>query len=451
MLVSLAILLVVPFVVQSQDPGNTQTPTAFTKGQTTNLHLTKGEKIPFNKRITEFGATFDADGAFVCQTPGLYAFTFYGLTEQNWELWLEMMKNDQLIASIYAYTYADYADAGNAAILHLNVGDKVYLKAHDDYDQTLFGQGDQVYTTFTGELLFADNVELDAINAYGAVGFSAVMTVNASISDGSAVIYDTAHTNVGNGYDTTSGTFTAPVEGTYVFHFHALSHADEEAWIELFHNDQYVVASYGYTSGSYADSGNSVVLHLKKGDRINVKARPGTDVKLYGDSDEYYTTFCGALLSPTVHGSGSGHSTQQEVAFSVGLTHNEASTNGPKVVFDRVFVNLGQDFNVNTGVFTASVGGLYAFHYHALAQSGQEVWVELYHNYIYVNSLYGHTSGSYGPGSNSAVLELVAGDTVYLDIKHHDSFLYGGGDEVYSTFSGYLLSPINSQDRKSVV
>ena len=70
-------------------------------------------------------------------------------------------------------------------------------------------------------------LELDAINAYGAVGFSAVMTVNASISDGSAVIYDTAHTNLGSGYDTTSGTFTAPVEGTYVFHFHALSHADE--------------------------------------------------------------------------------------------------------------------------------------------------------------------------------------------------------------------------------
>lgn len=71
------------------------------------------------------------------------------------------------------------------------------------------------------------NLELDAVNAYGAVGFSAVMTINASISDGSAVIYDTAITNIGNTYDTTSGTFTAPLEGTYVFHFHALSHADE--------------------------------------------------------------------------------------------------------------------------------------------------------------------------------------------------------------------------------
>ncbi|XP_061178742.1 uncharacterized protein LOC133187402 [Saccostrea echinata] len=353
-----------------------------------------------------------------------------------------MYKNDQLIASIYGYTYADYADAGNAAIVHLDAGDKVYLKAHDDYDQTLYGQGDEIYTTFTGELLYADNVELDAVNAYAAVGFSGVMTVNASISDGSAVIYDKVITNVGNAYDATTGTFTAPIEGTYVFHFHALSHSDEEAWLELFHNNQYVVASYGYTVGSYADAGNSVLLHLKKGDTVKVKARPGTDVKLYGDSDEYYTTFSGALLSPTLHGS--GHNRQQEIAFSVGLTHNEASTNGPKVVFDRVFVNFGQGFNVNTGVFTAPISGIYAFHYHVLAQQGKEAWVELYHNYKYINSLYGHTSGSYGPGGNSATLELVAGDTVFLDIQHHDSFLYGGGDEVYSTFSGYLLSPTAS-------
>lgn len=37
-------------------------------------------------------------------------------------------------------------------------------------------------------------LELDAVNAYGAVGFSAVMPVTAFISDGSAVIYDTAIT-----------------------------------------------------------------------------------------------------------------------------------------------------------------------------------------------------------------------------------------------------------------
>lgn len=76
-----------------------QSPTAFTKGQTSNLHLTNGQRILFNRKITEFGANFDTEGAFVCQTPGLYAFTFYALSETGKELWLEMMKNGQLIAS----------------------------------------------------------------------------------------------------------------------------------------------------------------------------------------------------------------------------------------------------------------------------------------------------------------------------------------------------------------
>lgn len=74
------------------------------------------------------------------------------------------------------------------------------------------------------------------MNTHGAVGFSAVMTVNASISDGSTVIYNNVITNVGHSYDTTSGTFTAPLEGTYVFHFHALSHVDKVSYtIEIYH------------------------------------------------------------------------------------------------------------------------------------------------------------------------------------------------------------------------
>lgn len=80
----------------------------------------------------------------------------------------------------------------------------------------------------------------------------------------------------------------------------------QEAWLELFHNDQYVVASYGYVKGYYADSGNSVVLQLKKWDTVKVKARSGSDVRLYGNYDEFYTS--GALLAPSIHGVGSSTS-----------------------------------------------------------------------------------------------------------------------------------------------
>lgn len=61
----------------------------------------------------------------------------------------------------------------------------------------------------------------------------------------------------------------------------------QEAWLELFHNDQYVVASYGYVKGYYADSGNSVVLHLKNG--IPSRLRP--DEVLTSDCMEIMTSF----------------------------------------------------------------------------------------------------------------------------------------------------------------
>lgn len=70
------------------------------------------------------------------------------------------------------------------------------------------------------------------------------MTVNASISDGSTVIYNNVITNVGHPYDTTSGTFTAPLEGTYVFHFHALSHVDKVSYtMKVYHQGYWTDSS----------------------------------------------------------------------------------------------------------------------------------------------------------------------------------------------------------------
>ena len=53
--------------------------------------------------------------------------------------------------------YSDYADAGNTAVLKLIVGDRVYVKAHDNYDNAIYGQPGEIYTTFTGELVFPDS------------------------------------------------------------------------------------------------------------------------------------------------------------------------------------------------------------------------------------------------------------------------------------------------------
>ena len=58
----------------------------------------------------------------------------------------------------------------------------------------------------------------------------------------------------------------------------------------------------------------------------------------------------------------------------------------------------------------------------------------------YIDSLYSHNPANYATGGNAAVLQLDAGDVVYVRARvANDNALYGRGDEVYCTFSGYLI------------
>ena len=132
----------------------------------------------------------------------------------------------------------------------------------------------------------------------------------------------------------------------------------------------------------------------------------------------------------------------EEIAFSVGLSAHHTQAQGHTVIFDRVFINHGLGYDTKTGKFTAKYSGIYVFHFHALSHSDKPIWIDLYHNFMYVNSIYGHVPSGYVTGSNSASLELLQGDEVFLDIKSHDTALYGVPTEIYCTFSGYLLAPL---------
>jgi hypothetical protein len=47
------------------------------------------------------------------------------------------------------------------------------------------------------------------------------------------------------------------------------------------------------------------------------------------------------------------------------------------IVFDLVYTNLGNDYNHQTGIFTCSVQGLYAFYVHTLAEPGKHLETEI--------------------------------------------------------------------------
>nr|AZS54114.1 sialic acid binding lectin 8 [Ruditapes philippinarum] len=134
------------------------------------------------------------------------------------------------------------------------------------------------------------------------------------------------------------------------------------------------------------------------------------------------------------------------VAFSAGLTHNVNISHAENVVYDKVFTNIGGGYDNNTGIFNVPTSGIYVFQFHTLSRQDKSSWLELYHNAYYIASIYGHTVNDFASGGNSVVLKLTKGDQVYVKAVDKsygvDTNIYGRQNEIYSTFSGYMIAPV---------
>ncbi|BFZ19666.1 hypothetical protein BsWGS_22705 [Bradybaena similaris] len=145
--------------------------------------------------------------------------------------------------------------------------------------------------------IFLGVVALAQGESYGpnVVAFTAALTEETTISRGQGVIYNNTIINIGNGYDTTTGIFTAPLDGLYGLHIHLHTRWNSEAWLALLHNEENVVTAHGYGSVS---AGNFALLTLKAGDRVQVKA---ININSYvsGAADNRGSTFSGYLIAST--------------------------------------------------------------------------------------------------------------------------------------------------------
>uniref|UniRef100_A0A8C4HHZ5 C1q domain-containing protein n=1 Tax=Dicentrarchus labrax TaxID=13489 RepID=A0A8C4HHZ5_DICLA len=89
-------------------------------------------------------------------------------------------------------------------------------------------------------------------------------------------------TNKQGHFNPSSGIYTAPVNGTYVFSFH-LAVADKTLKVGLFHNFYPVVKSTETTD--HSTTSQTVVLHLKMGDRVWLQVKDGTTNGMYTDRE----------------------------------------------------------------------------------------------------------------------------------------------------------------------
>jgi hypothetical protein len=114
-----------------------------------------------------------------------------------------------------------------------------------------------------------------------------------SLAAGGTLPFPVALTNRGNGYNTSTGRFTAPVTGVYKIGFNLYKFAGATGWLVFrINGNEYTPTDVMGTMTASAWEGAttfSVILPLTAGDYINVSQRIGqATTSIYGGHSSFY-------------------------------------------------------------------------------------------------------------------------------------------------------------------
>ncbi|XP_023670177.2 complement C1q tumor necrosis factor-related protein 1-like [Paramormyrops kingsleyae] len=131
-------------------------------------------------------------------------------------------------------------------------------------------------------------------------------------------------------------------------------------------------------------------------------------------------------------------------AFSVGRRKALHSTDYYQaLVFDTVFVNLEEHFNMFEGKFYCSVPGAYYFNLNVHTWNFKETYLHLMHNEQNKAVVYAQPSDRSIMQSQAIMLLLGRDDTVWVRLykRERENAVYSDDVDVYITFSGFLVKP----------
>nr|XP_022289799.1 C1q-related factor-like [Crassostrea virginica] len=125
------------------------------------------------------------------------------------------------------------------------------------------------------------------------IAFTAGMTSASSSWEGDILVFPHVITNKGHGYSSSSGKFTAPRDGTYVFTVTGVSSYSKFLCLDIVHDGLRKVRTYSSDSARYQTGTKLVVLELDRGDAVWVKRFMGQG---YHTNSVPMTTFSGFIL-----------------------------------------------------------------------------------------------------------------------------------------------------------
>ncbi|KAL0966485.1 hypothetical protein UPYG_G00295830 [Umbra pygmaea] len=108
--------------------------------------------------------------------------------------------------------------------------------------------------------------------------------------------YKNVYTNIGKGYNPTTGIFTAPIKGVYYFSFSGHNISSRPMGLGLMNNGKQIITVYNHPSGNrYETATNGISMQLNEGDHVYMRLRANTWIY---DNTNDHSTFIGHLLFP---------------------------------------------------------------------------------------------------------------------------------------------------------
>ncbi|XP_062595463.1 uncharacterized protein LOC134256817 [Saccostrea cucullata] len=233
-----------------------------------------------------------------------------------------------------------------------------------------------------------------------------------SYANPGVIIFDHVVTNIGSGYDNSSGIFKAPASGLYVFSWSIETYGRLTEGVLLLNGNEQGM-SKSHQSSSYYDTTTSfAVLNLTVNDKVWVRVKSGR-------AEATHTMFSGWMINST-----------DNSAFYTSLSHD---VTGSHIFFNKKILDTENTYSTSSGNFVAPRSGLYVFMTSGLIYGSYEFSCKFHYSNslsqpdVWVDS----SSGQYDSSSYMSFAWLNSGDSLYV---------YGSRMVTTSMFAGWQLT-----------